>query len=108
MKFKGDKTVEISLKINEINYDSIIEKAIPLLKEKAQTDNSAILKMVSGILNMPGDIPKKMLNALPQETKNELVAYLINNNKNKVIGWLQDTLVNKGFEIEIDDLTVRK
>ena len=100
--------MEISLKINEINYDCIIEKAIPMLKEKAQTDDSVILKMVSGILNMPGDIPRKMLNALPQETKDELVAYLINSNKSKVIGWLQDALVNKGFEVKIDDLSVKK
>lgn len=61
--------MKITININDINYESIIDQAIPMLKEKAQTDNSAILKMVSGILNMPGDIPKKMLNALPQEQK---------------------------------------
>ena len=51
--------MNINLKISDINYDSIIEQSIPLLKEKAKADNNILLKTISGILSMPGDIPKK-------------------------------------------------
>ena len=57
---------------------------------------------------MPGDIPKKMLNALPQETKDELVVYLINSNKDKIAELLQNTLANKGIELRIDDIEIKK
>lgn len=100
--------MNITLKIRDINYDSIIEQSIPLLKEKAKADNNILLKTISGILSMPGDIPKKMLNALPQETKDELVIYLINSNKGKISELLQNTLTNKGFVLQIDDIEVEK
>ena len=67
--------MKITLNINNIDYESIIDKSVPFLKEKAQADNNILLKTISSILSMPGDIPKKMLNALPQETKDELVVY---------------------------------
>ncbi len=98
--------MKITLNISNINYDSIIEQSIPLLKEKAKADNSVLLKTISGILSMPGDIPKKMLNALPQQTKDELVVYLINSNKDKIAELLQNTLADKGFALQIDDIEI--
>ena len=67
--------MKLTLNINRINYESVIEQAIPLLKEKAKNDNSILFKTLSGILSMPGDIPKKMMNALPQETKDDMHPY---------------------------------
>ena len=98
--------MKITLNINNIDYESIIEQSIPLLKEKAKADNNILLKTISGILSMPGDIPKKMLNALPQETKDELIVYLINSNKGKIAELLQNTLANKGFALQIDDIEI--
>lgn len=100
--------MKITLNINNINYETIIDKSVPLLKEKAQKDNNILLKTISGILSMPGDISKKMLNALPQETKDELVVYLINSNKGKIAELLQNTLTNKGIELRIDDIEIKK
>ena len=100
--------MKITLNINNIDYESIIDQSIPLLKEKAPADNNILLKTISGIPSMPGDIPKKMLNALPQETKDELVVYLINSNKDKIAELLQNTLANKGIELRIDDIEIKK
>ena len=98
--------MKITLDISSIDYESIIECAIPLLKEKAKTDNNVLLKTISGILGMPGDIPQKMLSALPQETKDELVVYLINSNKTKAIELLRKTLAKKGLLLQIDDIEI--
>ena len=64
------------------------------------------MKTVSGILSLPGDIPKKMLNALPQKTKDELVVFLIKNNKVKIAQLLQNTLTEKGIEPGIDGIEI--
>lgn len=100
--------MKIALSIRDIDYESIIDQAVPLVKEKVKSDNSVLLKMISGILTMPGDIPNKMLSALPQETKDELVVYLINSNKGKIAELLQNTLANKGIELRIDDIEIEK
>lgn len=98
--------MKITLNINNIDYESIIDQSIPVLKEKAQTENTILLKTLSGILNMPGEIAQKMINALPQETKDELVVFLINSNKKKITELLQNTLTNKGFGLQIDDISI--
>ncbi len=100
--------MKITLNINDVNYESIIDQAIPILKEKAKEDNNLLLKTISGILSMPGDIPKKMLNALPQETKDELVMYLVNSNKTKISELLQNSFADKGFDVKINDIDISK
>ena len=73
---------------------------------KKKTNESALMKTVSGILSLPGDIPKKMLNALPQKTKDELAVFLIKNNKVKIAQLLQNTLTEKGIEPGIDGIEI--
>lgn len=48
---------------------------------------------------MPGDLAMKMISAIPQETKNELVAYIIDLKKETISNIITDSLVNKGFPI---------
>lgn len=100
--------MKITLNIDNINYESIIDRFIPFLKGRAETDNNVLLKTIVAILNMPGDLPKKTLNALPQEMKDELVIYIINKNKERISVFMQDALANKGFELKISDLEIEK
>ncbi len=95
--------MEIKAKIGNIDYTNIIKNALPLLKEK---NDSKIMGILSGIINMPGDLPMKMISAMPQETKDELVAYIINSKKEKFISIITESLEKKGFPIEISDLEI--
>ncbi len=95
--------MEIKAKIGNIDYANIIKNALPLLKEK---NDSKIMGIISGIINMPGDLPMKMISAMPQETKDELVAYIINSKKEKFISIITESLEKKGFPIEISDLEI--
>ncbi len=95
--------MEIRVKVDNIDYDTIIKNALPLLREKS---DSRIIGIISGIVNMPGDLPMKMIAAIPQETKDELVAYIINLKKDTIIGIITDSLEKKGFPIELGDLEV--
>lgn len=98
--------MKLTLHIEDINYESVMEQAIPVLKERVKNDDNVLLKTLSGILNMPGNFPCKMLNALPQDVKDELVVYFINNNEEKIISWIQGALVNKGLDLEIAAIEV--
>lgn len=93
--------MEIKVTVNDIDYDTIIKNALPLLKEKS--DNK-IVKIVAGIIDMPGDLPLKMISTIPQETQNELVAYIVNLKKDTIANIITESLGKKGFPIEVGDI----
>lgn len=95
--------MKIKAEIGNIDYDNIIKNALPILKEK---NDSKIMSIISGIINMPGDLPMKMIAAIPQETKNDLVAYIINYKKDAIINVITESLYKKGFPVEINDIEI--
>jgi len=100
--------MKITLDINDIDYGALVEVFLPMVHDKlAEKDvtGPAILAKIAG---MPPSIAGKMIDMLPQETKDELVVYLINSNKGKIAELLQNTLANKGIELRIDDIEIEK
>lgn len=95
--------MQITAEIGNIDYDNIIKNALPLLKEKS---DSKIMNIISGIINMPGELPLKMISAIPQETKNDLVAYIINSKKDAIINVMSESLAKRGFPVEICDIEI--
>lgn len=95
--------MQIKAKIDKIDYDNIIKNALPILKEKS---DSKIMNIISGIINMPGELPLKMISAIPQETKNELVAYIINSKKDAIINIITESLSKRGFPVDISDIEI--
>ncbi len=95
--------MEIKVKVNDIDYDMIIKNALPLLREKS--DNK-IVKIIAGIIDMPGELPLKMISTIPQDTKNELVSYIVNLKKDAIAEIITESLGKKGFPIEVGDIEV--
>ena len=100
--------MELKIKVKDLNYDSLIRAAIPILKESAESSDSNGLKFIANTLKLPGDLPIKMLSGLSQERKDEIVVYLVNHYKEKIVEWGQNSLKEKGFIIEIDDIEITK
>ena len=100
--------MELKIKVKDLDYDSLIRAVIPILKETAESSDSNGLKFIANILRLPGELPLKMLSALSQEKKDEIVVYLVNHYKEKIVEWVQDSLKEKGFSIEIDDIEITK
>ncbi len=96
--------MNININIDNIDYDSIIDFVLPLLKENAKNSDSIGMKALSKILSMPGDIPKKMLSALSDEQKNDIVISLVNANSEKIIAAIEKSLAEKGITIDIKDI----
>lgn len=100
--------MELKIKVKDLDYDGLIKAAIPILKENAGTSDSNGLKFIANVLKLPGELPLKILSALSQEKKDEIVVYLVNRYKEKIVEWVQDNLKEKGFSIEIDDIEITK
>ena len=48
--------MELKIKVKDLNYDSLIRAAIPILKESAESSDSNGLKFIANILKLPGDL----------------------------------------------------
>ena len=95
--------MEIKVRVDDIDYDTITKNALPLLKEKS--DNK-IVKIVAGIIDMPGELPMKMISNIPQDTKNELVAYIVNLKKETIATIITESLGKKGFPVQVGELEI--
>lgn len=98
--------MKVIIELDELNYDELIDVLLPVLKKQAEESGNLGLKMLSGVLNMPGDIPHKMLGALSQEKKNEILEYLMVHNKEKIKEKLEESLKKTGISAGIRDVNV--
>ena len=81
--------IRISLALDEIDYASFMD----LVTEKIGAEKGA------GFLNTAG---KAVLNLLPQETKDQTVVYLLNENREKLQSLAEEMLAEYGISVKID------
>lgn len=62
--------------------------------------------MLAALLKLPGVLLYGALAKIPQNKKDEAVAYLINTNKDKIITKSEDTMANQNIYIRLGDLKV--
>ncbi|MBR4027152.1 MAG: hypothetical protein IKJ01_06295 [Lachnospiraceae bacterium] len=98
--------MEIRLKLDNIDYGELAVKMLPLVGDKLKESDNTVAKLLSGVAKMPPSIIKTTVNALPQETKDEVVALLINKNKDKIKRLFMDFANTKGIDFDILDIEV--
>ncbi len=81
--------VQITMVLDDIDYPVFAD----LLTEKIGAEK------VAGVLNKAG---KAVLGLLPQETKDKLVVYLINENREELNRLAEEILAENGFPVQID------
>ena len=98
--------MDIKLKLDNIDYGELAVKLLPLVGDKLKESDNTVAKLLSGVAKMPPAIIKTTVNALPQETKDEVVALLINKNKDKIKRVFMDFANAKGMNLDILDIEV--
>lgn len=98
--------MEIKIVMDNINYGDVISKCLPLLRDKFKDKEGAVPKIISGIEKLPPSLSKTMIDALPKETKDELAAFMINKNKERIISAIEQYAEKNGVELKIDDIIV--
>ena len=81
--------IRITMSLDDIEYSAFVN----FLTEKIGAEK------VENILNTAG---KAVLDLLPQETKDQTVVYLLNENREELIRLLEETLAEHGFFAQID------
>ena len=98
--------MEIKLKVNRINYGDLAAWCLPMVSDKLAGEEGTIPKLLSKLTSVPPGMVRGMLNALPEEKKNELAVYLINRNKDQILSGITRYLQQQGVDVEFGDLSV--
>lgn len=98
--------MEIKLKIEDIDYGSLAAAILPQLKNMLVGRTDPVSKMLSSIALLPPALIKKTINALPAETKEDMVKYLINAKRDSILAAAEKFAENKGIPIHFSDLSV--
>ena len=98
--------MELKLKVKRINYGNLAEKFLPMLSDKLAKEEGAIPRLLSKLAALSPGMAKGMLNVLPDETKDEMVVYLINKNKQQILNGFARYMREQGIDIEIGDLSI--
>ena len=98
--------MEIRIIVDEINYSDVVAKCLPLVRDKLKGKEGTLPKVVSRLANLPPSMAAAMLEALPQETKDEIAALLINKNKDRLIAKAEEYAAKNDITLKISDLIV--
>ena len=98
--------MEIRIIVDEINYSEVVTKCLPLVRDKLKEKEGTLPKVVSRLASLPPSMAAAMLDKLPQETKDEVAALLINKNKERLIEKAEEYAAKNDITLKISDLIV--
>ncbi len=99
--------LEFKVSIDELDYGAVAAMLLPIVKEKAASGNKAV-KLLLGLADASGELPRKAVNSLPQSVKDEMVVMLVNNYKDKLIEMVENKAAAKNISVTVNDLEARK
>lgn len=77
--------MEVKIRIAEIDYGEVAVKVLPMLKKKTETDEGAMAKLLSAIVQLPSELIGDIFEAIPMEQKNEIVSGFAEENKARLL-----------------------
>ncbi len=99
--------LEFKISISDIDYGAVADLLLSIVKEKGEPSENKAVKLLLGMVNAAGELPRKAVNALPQNIKDEMVVALVNNNKDMIIDFLQNKAAAKNIAVTVNDIAAR-
>lgn len=98
--------MKITLEINDIDYGALTAQFLPLIRDKLSEQEGTGAAILAKIAEMPPETAAKMVNLLPQKTRDELILMLVNKNKEKIIRTAEGYARKNGIYFSIDDFKI--
>ena len=98
--------MELSIAVSNLNYASLAAKYLPMVRNSFIVDENPATAILTALLKLPGMLLYGALAKIPQDKKDETVAYLVNKNKDKIIVKIEDMLMKQDIHIRLADLKV--
>ncbi len=99
--------MEIKIKVDNINYESILKVLMPLLSEnKGDSEKKIASKFIA--MFGKGTLATKMISLIPQDAKDNMVMHFVNDQKDFIISIIKEKLGELGIEVQINDIEITK
>jgi hypothetical protein len=97
--------IKLEIDINDIDYDRLIDQFLPVMLEKLRQSDHPASKLIAK--GMPAPMAKMILKKLPQATKDQLTAELLNSNKSVITQFLKDIAAQNNIRLNIGDIRAK-
>jgi hypothetical protein len=97
--------IKLEIDIGDIDYDGLIDQFLPVMLEKLRQSDNPASKLIAG--GLPAPVAKMMLKKLPQATKEQLTAELLNSNKDAIMLYLKDVAGQNSIRLTIGDIRAK-
>lgn len=95
--------IEVKIKISEMDYGTAADALMPVLLDKLSGSGNPVMKILLGkFKGMSGPMAKAALDALPQETKDQLAAACLNHYSDKISRLVVDTAQKNGIKVRVE------
>lgn len=98
--------MKITLELSDIDYGKLVEQFLPMVKDTLSEADGIGMAILSKIAAMPPSFAKKMVDILPQDTKDDIAVLLLNKNKEKIVSAALDYAEKNNLSFKIDQVTV--
>ena len=95
--------MEITLKVSNVDYNSIAQRLLPLLENKLA--DGSIPALFSGLLT--ADRATAVLNMLPQSTKDALLVQYVKQNQEQIARQLEQFAAAEGVKLQVDQVSAK-
>ena len=100
--------MKITLELNDIDYSALVKVLLPVIQTKLEEKDGAIASILAKVAGMSPGIAGKMIDMMPQETKDEIAIMLINKNRDKIIENVLKYANQEGIHFRIDNFEVKE
>ncbi len=97
--------IKLCVKLDDVDYNGLIDRFLPIFLEKAAKSGDSKLKMLS---SLPQGVAAGMLKSLSDDKKEELALSLIRMNGEKIAALLTDEGSRRGINFKITEITAEK
>lgn len=102
--------LELRVLVDDIDYSSLAEYLIPAVAEKLRREEKGGIlgSVLAGNPDMAASMAQKLLDAMSQEQKDQLVLQLLGKNREKLLDKGNELLRRRGIGAQLCDVSVRK
>ncbi len=98
--------MEIRLKIDDIDYGELAAALLPQLKTILEGRTDSVSRILAGVMMLPPVLIKKTINALPQETQEEMVKYLINAKSDSILEAAEKYMQSRQIPLHFSSISI--
>lgn len=98
--------LELSVTLSNLNYAALITRYRSMIQDGLLTQENPITEMLATPLRLPNVLLYGALAKIPQNRKDEAVAYLINKNSNRIIEGIESAVRSQNIHIRFGKFEV--